>query len=165
MRKTRLTGYIGNMNSGKRQVFQFPAVIAGLSLVGAGILQAWLNTPKLFPPNWEYLGVFCVAAGLYAGGSAMLAERQARTASDPSAPPSILVTGGPFRVTRNPMYLGMALVLAGVALWRNDMILVAAPVVFVLFVNFTLIPREERQMENLFGDAYRRYKQHVRRWI
>lgn len=153
------------MSNTKIPVILLPPVIAGLCLIGAGVLQAWLKAARVFPPSWEYVGMFFVAAGLLAGGSALVAFRQAGTPPDPRETPTGLVTRGPFRVTRNPMYLGMALILAGIALWRNDVVLLAAPVAFVLIVNFVRIPREERQMEELFGDSYRLYRKKVRRWI
>jgi protein-S-isoprenylcysteine O-methyltransferase Ste14 len=142
-----------------------PPVIAGLCFIGAGILQAWLKAPRMLAGNWWYTGAFCVAAGLFVGGSAIYEFRKAGTQPDPREIPTALVTGGPFRVTRNPMYLGMALVLAGIALWRGDQVLLAAPVAFVLIINTFRIPREERLMEDLFGDSYRLYKKKVRRWV
>lgn len=153
------------MNDRKPSIIELPPVIAGLCLIGAGVLQAWLKTPRMLPPNWDYAGILSVATGLVIGGSAMVAMRQSATKPDPRETPSALVTGGPFRATRNPMYIGMALILLGIALWRGDAVLLAAPVAFVIIINATRIPREERQMEALFGDAYRLYKKKVRRWI
>jgi protein-S-isoprenylcysteine O-methyltransferase Ste14 len=142
-----------------------PPVIAGLCLIGAGVLQAWLKAPNMLSGNWWYTGAFCVAAGFFVGGSAIYEFHRAATPPDPRETPTSLVTGGPFRVTRNPMYLGMALILAGIALWRGDPVLLTAPVAFVLIINTIRIPKEERQMEQLFGDQYRLYKKKVRRWV
>jgi len=149
----------------KIPVLLLPPVVAGLCLVAAGVLQAWLKAPRVLPPNAEYAGMLCVAAGLVLGGSAVVVFRRTGTPPDPRETPTGLVTGGPYRVTRNPMYLGMALILAGIALWRDDVVLLAAPASFVLIINVIRIPREERQMEELFGDSYRLYKKKVRRWV
>ncbi len=76
-----------------------------------------------------------------------------------------LVTGGPFAFTRNPMYLGLLIVVIGVMLMIGTLTMIAAPVAFFLWVNFVSIPYEEKKMERQFGAEYRDYKKRVRRWI
>lgn len=78
---------------------------------------------------------------------------------------SVLVESGPFRFTRNPMYLGILIATIGVAFVIGTPAAFAAPVAFFIFVNFISIPYEERKMERQFGDAWRDYKSRVRRWI
>jgi protein-S-isoprenylcysteine O-methyltransferase Ste14 len=78
---------------------------------------------------------------------------------------SVLVTTGPFRFTRNPMYLGILVITIGLALVVGTAAVYAVPVAFFLFVNFISIPYEEEKMERQFGDEYLEYKKRVRRWI
>ena len=78
---------------------------------------------------------------------------------------STLVTNGPFRFTRNPMYVGILVATVGLSFLIGTRLAVVAPVIFFLFVNFISIPYEEAKMERQFGDDYRAYKARVRRWL
>lgn len=82
-----------------------------------------------------------------------------------SEEPTSLVTSGPFRLSRNPIYLGMASILLGVAVVLGTLVAFASPVIFVLVIEFYIIPGEERKLEDIFGDLYREYKKSVRKWI
>lgn len=108
-----------------------------------------------------------LGAGLWLAldGSAMSLFRQAGTSMVPMRPSTALVTSGPYRVTRNPMYVGMACLYAGVALALGVIwALALLPVVLVL-VDRLVIAREERYLGAKFGDEYREYKSRVRRWL
>jgi protein-S-isoprenylcysteine O-methyltransferase Ste14 len=112
-----------------------------------------------------------VAALLFLGGGVLLAGwsnvlfRRAHTSLVPIKPTTALVVNGPYRVTRNPMYLGLLCVYIAVALWFGVVwALVLVPVV-VLAVQRLAIAKEERYLEQKYGDAYRQYRAHVRRWI
>jgi protein-S-isoprenylcysteine O-methyltransferase Ste14 len=99
----------------------------------------------------------------------MAAERQFVRAGTPVRPftqqPAALVTGGMFRLSRNPMYLGLVLALAGAALSLvSPLALLAAPV-YGWWVQRRFIEREERLLEERFGNAYRAYCLRVRRWV
>ncbi len=90
---------------------------------------------------------------------------RARTSPLPMRPTSSLVLSGPYRWTRNPMYLAMLLVYLGIALLFDVLwALLLSPVV-VLLVGRMVIAREERYLEGKFGDEYRQYRAQVRRWI
>ena len=83
----------------------------------------------------------------------------------PIKPSTALVVSGPYRLMRNPMYLGMLCVYIAAALWFGVVwALLLVPVV-VLAVQRLAIAKEERYLEQKFGDAYRQYRTHVRRWI
>lgn len=76
-----------------------------------------------------------------------------------------LVCDGPFRFSRNPMYVGVISSLAGVALWFGTLpIFLAVPVAFA-FLNFFHVPHEERMLRRIFGDRYLAYSKEVRRWL
>ena len=82
-----------------------------------------------------------------------------------SEEPTSLVTSGPFRLSRNPIYLGMASILLGVAEVLGTLVALAFPVIFIALIEFCIIPGEERKLEKIFGEPYREYKKSVRRWI
>ncbi len=110
-------------------------------------------------------GGLILVAGLVitTGGSQQF--RQARTPVSPLETPEVLVTEGFYRYTRNPMYLGFALVLAGVWLMVGAVTSIAGPLIFISFADQLYIPEEEKTLVRLFGQAYRDYEARVRRWI
>jgi protein-S-isoprenylcysteine O-methyltransferase Ste14 len=83
----------------------------------------------------------------------------------PHAPATVLITNGPYRRFRNPMYLGYALVLLGLADGAQNVWIVITTAAFVLAVTWLAILPEERHLEARFGPAYRAYKERSRRWI
>jgi protein-S-isoprenylcysteine O-methyltransferase Ste14 len=88
----------------------------------------------------------------------------ARTNISPYKPSTAFVTGGPYRFSRNPIYVAMALLYAGAALsFRMIPALILLPIALLL-VHFGVIRREERYLEAKFGDRYREYRSRVRRW-
>jgi len=117
-----------------------------------------------WPPRpWSFLGLVPLGLGL-----ALAAERQFVRAGTPVRPftePVALVSDGMFRLSRNPMYLGLILVLAGAALLLSSpLVLLVAPA-YGWWVQRRFIAREERLLEDRFGDAYRAYCLRVRRWV
>ncbi|MEY8798777.1 isoprenylcysteine carboxylmethyltransferase family protein [Leisingera sp. XS_AS12] len=79
--------------------------------------------------------------------------------------PQDLITDGPFRYSRNPMYLGFFLLLVGAAFYVNTWCALAAPLAFLLTAMYWYIPHEERRMRAAFGAAYDDYARTTRRWI
>ncbi len=97
----------------------------------------------------------------------VLEFRRARTTVNPHTPEraSSIVSSGIFRYTRNPMYLGIVLVLIAVTVYLGSFVGVFSTILFMLYINrFQIVP-EEREMERLFGSDYAQYKQKVRRWF
>ena len=88
-----------------------------------------------------------------------------KTTPKPFGVAAVLVTSGAFRVTRNPMYVGIILMLSGIACFFGTVgPWLVIPVLGIL-LDVIFVRREEEKMELIFGDAYRRYKTRVRRWI
>ena len=91
--------------------------------------------------------------------------RREHTSLVPIKPSTALVVRGAYRLTRNPMYLGLLCVYIAAALWFGVLwALLLAPLV-VLAVQRMVIAKEERYLEHKFGDSYRQYREQVRRWI
>jgi len=108
-----------------------------------------------------------VAAGLAFDLLGLLAFRASRTTVNPMRPQraSALVTSGVFRITRNPMYVGMCCLLSGWAIHLSALLPFAGPVLFVLYITRFQIQPEERVLGQLFGEQYTQYTTRVRRWL
>ena len=141
-----------------------PPLIYALPLFAGLLLHHFLPQPVL-PPRWAHiLGPVGVGLGLI-GLPAVLAFRQAGTHPQPWRPTTALVVTGPYRLSRNPMYVGFTLLYLGISLWVNALWpLVLLPFVLVL-MSRGVVAREERYLERRFGDAYRSYCARVRRWL
>ena len=113
----------------------------------------------------EVVGMVLVALGMALAAWGMLVFVRARTAIYPNRPASRVVRHGPYRFTRNPMYVGMTAAYAGVALALN----LGWPFVLLPLVLFALvrlvIRREERYLAQAFGADYDAYRARVRRWL
>jgi protein-S-isoprenylcysteine O-methyltransferase Ste14 len=98
-------------------------------------------------------------------GTFVRAFGRARTPVDPYTPSEAIVTDGPYRLTRNPGYLGMTLTYAGIAIVSSaPWALVPLPIAIAV-IDRGVIAREERYLERKFGERYTDYKRRVRRWI
>ena len=84
---------------------------------------------------------------------------------DPAAPTRTIVSQGPFARTRNPIYLSFALFVLGVACLANNLWMVLALGALMVYVDVGIVRREERYLEQQFGDEYLEYKRSVRRWL
>lgn len=102
------------------------------------------------------LSLLVAAAGLF---------RSKGTTVNPTKAPDRLVTGGIYRRTRNPMYLGMLMVLTGFPFLVESPAGLLFPVLFFFLMDRSIIPKEEKMVEGVFGEAYRTYKSRTRRWI
>ena len=111
------------------------------------------------------LGVIVLLVGLLIASSAIRTFRRHRTTTLPTRPAVALVQDGPFRFTRNPMYVSLGISYAGLALMVDSLwsLLLLIPV--VLAINYYVIVREEKYLTREFGDEYRSYRAKVRRWI
>ena len=137
--------------------------VAGLAAGGVAEIVRSTNGPP-WPLSVAAALVGVVAFMALAGG-AVGRFRRAGTTENPFKPSTALVFDGPYRLTRNPMYLGMAAVYVGLALVLGLMWAFAFLPLVLLAVDRLVIAREERYLERKFGREYVEYKQRVRRWI
>ncbi|CAG0954459.1 protein-S-isoprenylcysteine O-methyltransferase [Myxococcaceae bacterium] len=122
-------------------------------------LGRWLDPPL----TWIGLLPLGIGIGLLLGSSLLFRKRE--TTIVPFRESSALLTEGPYRYTRNPIYLGMLVALAGVAMLLGTRTpLLVIPLFFVLITN-QFIVNEEAMLEERFGEAYDEYRRKVRRWI
>ena len=129
------------------------------------IFLHYLFPIPLIPKPFNYFGILFFAAGLLILFWSFGLFKKKETPILPGQKPTALVIEGPYKFTRNPMYLGVTTALAGVAIYLGDILSFLSPIVFFVFVSIRFIPREEKLMEKLFGKQYLDYKKRVRRWI
>lgn len=142
-----------------------PPILVGLLIACCAVIRLFSDTPSILPMPIPYLGGIVIAAGLTllvtAAGTFKKVETNIHTFKEPNR----LVTDGPFRFSRNPMYLGFLLVLTGVAVLFNTLPGFIVIPVFFLAANNWYIPFEEARAVEAFGEEYEVYRKKVRRWI
>jgi len=136
------------------------------ALVGGWVLDRHVHA---LPLDWgaatRPLGWLLVGIGLLLMGWTLLTFWRHRTTVNPYKAASSLCTGGPFRFSRNPIYVGDWFILAGVSmLLATFWPLLFAPLIWAL-LRYGVIRHEEVHLEAKFGDAYRAYRARVRRWL
>ncbi len=112
-----------------------------------------------------WFGVLLTLASIPIALFAVLAFKRAGTPADVRKPTTTVVTDGIYRWTRNPMYVSLVLVYFGIACWVNSLWILLLMLPVLVVVDRGIIKREERYLEEKFGDQYLRYKSQVRRWI
>jgi protein-S-isoprenylcysteine O-methyltransferase Ste14 len=145
---------------------RLPPPLVLLVAAGLGAIISMLVPMPLTRKGWPRLaGVPLLAAAV----GIVIAARQRMvnlgTTPHPGHPTTALVTQGPYRFTRNPIYLGMTLLITALGLLANSMWFLPLAAAFVLTLQTQVIRYEETYLENKFGADYRAYKEQVRRWI
>ena len=112
-----------------------------------------------------YIGILVGLCGFALTVSGTLYFKKSGTAIRPFETSTALVTDGPYRFTRNPMYLGLVLILIGTAIYLGSLSPIFVIPVFFLIIQEWFIKHEEPFLENIFGKEYQDYKVKVRRWI
>ena len=132
----------------------------------------WLSAPasarELVSPSLRLTLAFALAlCGVAIAVAGSRAFRRAKTTSNPLQPQraSTLVTGGIYQFTRNPMYVGVALVLLGVSVWLWWWPALLGPVAFIGYISRFQVRPEERALADKFGAEYQAYCERVRRWV
>lgn len=150
-----------------------PGVVLPPPLIFAALLAAGLLLHRAFPVHFlPHAQAVRLLTGLpLLGISGILAlwsfqvMRQSNTSVDCNKPTTKIVVNGPFRFTRNPLYVSLLLLYAGIAILVNTLwCILLLPVLFVIF-NRGVVNREEKYLEQKFGEEYLQYKKRVRRWI
>jgi protein-S-isoprenylcysteine O-methyltransferase Ste14 len=141
-----------------------PLIYIGGLAIGYG-LEALLPSASV-PSALEWsVGSALIVAGLALARSFFTALRRAHTPVDPYKATTTLVTSGPYRLSRNPGYLGMALAYVGIAILTGALWTLVALVPTLILIDRGVIAREERYLERKFGEQYLAYKARTRRWL
>jgi protein-S-isoprenylcysteine O-methyltransferase Ste14 len=147
---------------------RFPPPLVGITV--AVVMWITASLPPIWPPSSSvrlWTGVILLVIGIAIALSAVVSFRRVQTTVNPLKPETStsLVSTGIFARTRNPMYLGMLIVLLAWAVYLASALTLLGPVAFALFITrFQIIP-EEKAMHSLFGPAFTEYSRRVRRWV
>ena len=142
-----------------------PPLVYLISLVTGALIQ--LATPLPFLPGTLAvpLGASLVVVAIALLSYSVAKFLGAGTPVPARKPTTVIVRMGPYRFSRNPIYLAFSLLQLGIAMWANSVWLLATLVGAVALIHYVVIPREEQYLERRFGAQYLDYKASVRRWL
>lgn len=142
-----------------------PPVLYGGALLVAILLH--LIVPlRLLPRTAAWvIGLLLLAISIVIMASGVRAMVRVRTEIDVRKPTTAIVVDGPFRYTRNPLYISLTLIYLGIATLINTLWPILLLPILLMVMQRGVIEREERYLERKFGDEYLRYKARVRRWL
>ena len=153
------------MNSIEKKRKIIPPVYLGTALLLMWLLQRYFPVHQYIHAPAAYAGVIPVLFGIAMAAISAGMFVKADTGLEPFDKATTLVTGGFFRFTRNPMYMGMFLMLFGVAFLLGNLSALLPLFLFILVIRYNFVSGEERFLEVAFGQHYLDYKSEVRRWI
>ncbi len=155
------------------QIYDKPSSVPWPPIVLAALVGMAIALARVYPLDWP--GINDLPARVIGGGIGLLGIalliwsivtlRRHDTTVMPHAGSEVLVTDGPYRFRRNPIYIADVLILLGLAEITKNVWFVAAAITFVPVITWLAIIPEEKHLEARFGDAYRAYKAKTRRWI
>jgi protein-S-isoprenylcysteine O-methyltransferase Ste14 len=141
-----------------------PFIFLGGLFVGF-VIDWFLPRPFISEAYDLPVGLILIALGIFLIAWAAQRFADAKTEIDVRKTPTAIVTALPYSMSRNPMYLGMTIIMLGFAIWLNSLWILSM-LLFVHFVlHFGVIAREEAYLESKFGRTYLEYKKKVRRWL
>lgn len=137
-----------------------------MMLIGAPILcHYFFPLAMIIAGPLRLSGMVLIIMGLLIASAATREFRRAGTGFRMKDSGSSLVTSGPFRFSRNPIYLGMLIWLAGLAVLLGSLMAFLFPLLFFVLANYLLIPLEEKKLQDSFDERFIGYRQRVRRWF
>ena len=150
------------MSKGKKilppvYLLAYLTLAAGLFLLFPGL--------KIIRPPCTYLGIPLIIFGLWLTFWVDWLLKVEKTTVKPQEKPSALIIKGVFRFSRHPMYLGFVFWLLGLAILLGNLLAFLAPLMMFITFEKIFIPCEERILEEVFGEKYRKYKAQVRKWL
>jgi protein-S-isoprenylcysteine O-methyltransferase Ste14 len=148
------------------QVLIRPPLAWALAVL-AGLVLDWLAPLPFLPEDWPagLLGAVVFVLALALAIWAIDTMTRAGTNVPTNRPTIAIVESGPYRFTRNPIYLGMFGGLIGLGIAFDNPWLLLLMALFALVIRYGVVAREEAYLERMFGDAYRGYRWRVRRWL
>ena len=111
------------------------------------------------------LGLILILSGISLVFVSFRFMRKMKTTFIPDGTPEVLISSGPFKFSRNPIYLGMLTILVGIAFLMSSLSAIIIAFVFGIIINFTWIAHEEKKLHELFSEDWKNYSSKVRRWI
>ena len=142
-----------------------PPVIYGISILCGIALHKLHAVPMPFGLGNHLYGYLIIACALPFALWTLREFHRAGTDVRTDTPDDVLLTGGPYRFTRNPLYIVLTLIQITAAIWLDTLWILLLVPASVIFITFYSIRREERYLEKVFGHDYLDYKRRVRRWL
>ena len=153
------------MNSVEKRRKIIPPVYLLMTLVLMWLANRYFPVYQYVQAPLAYSGIMLIFFGIIMAAISAGMFKKADTGIEPFDEATTLVTRGFYRYTRNPMYLGMFLILLGVAILMASIGALLPLVLFILVIRYNFVAGEERFLEAAFGQKYLDYKDKVRRWI
>ena len=131
-----------------------------------GIMINYFSPCSFMPKSFQLpLGLFFLFFALILMALSLREFKKAGTNVNPNKPSTTIITSGPFRYTRNPLYVALSFVLIGVGIWLDNIWIITMLVPVLILMHYGVINREERYLTKKFGDKYLKYKESVPRWF
>ena len=146
-------------------VITIPPIIYLIGLLVGLLIDSFYPIEFLPESVSVWFGVLLILVAIPIALFAVAALKRVETPIDVRKPTTAIVTDGIYRLSRNPMYVSLAVLYSGIACWVNSLWVLSLVVPVLIVVDQGVIRREERYLERKFGDEYLRYKSEVRRWI
>jgi protein-S-isoprenylcysteine O-methyltransferase Ste14 len=139
-------------------------IFAGVFCAGL-LLQRFFTVELLHIPMIRVMAFVCMSIAAILGVWGLVCFWLVRTNPLPDKPSTVLVIVGPYRITRNPMYVGLIFLYVGLAIWFAVFWAMALLPLCIAVIRYYVIAKEERYLERKFGQEYLDYKTRVRRWL
>jgi protein-S-isoprenylcysteine O-methyltransferase Ste14 len=142
-----------------------PPTYFALCLVIAVVLHFLIPIKQIIIYPLNFLGfLFFIIGGILNIWTDQLFKKY-KTTVKPDEKPSSFIQTGPFKISRNPMYLGMAILLAGAGFILGSIISFTGALLFIAAMEIAFIPGEENRLREKFGEEFNTYRKKVRRWL
>lgn len=142
-----------------------PPVILVFSLVLSILPDFYFPQFRILPTNLKIIGLFLMLIALIFVIDGYCHFMRHNTTIVYGRKANHLMTDGTFAFTRNPLYLSLTVLLLGLVVFMGNLLGFVGPIVLVILLNMFVIPNEERNLEIIFGNKYKRYKKSVHRWL
>ena len=142
-----------------------PPRVFQIAIVAIVAIHFLLPLWYMYNSLWRFVGLIPVVFGAYLNIYSDWLIKKHNTTIKPFEKPTSLIEKGPFRYSRNPIYLGMVLVILGCSLLSGSVLSFIVPVVFAIILHFKYIIVEEEILSNQFDEIYLNYQSQVRCWI
>jgi protein-S-isoprenylcysteine O-methyltransferase Ste14 len=142
-----------------------PPLVYLASIVLGALIQLAVPLPFLPRTLAVPVGASLVVVAIALFSSAVATFRASGTPVPARKPTTVIVRTGPYRFSRNPIYLAFSLLQLGIAIWVNSLWLLTTLVAAAALIHYVVVPKEEQYLERRFGTQYLEYKASVRRWL
>lgn len=136
-----------------------------LAIVLSVVFHFLLPVAHVISFPWKLLGLLPFSLGIALNIIADRTFKQLSTTIKPYEPSTALVTDGPFKFSRHPMYIGATLILLGLAIFLGSLMPFTIVIIFPILMDRIFVPVEEKMLEESFGEAWMTYKKKIRRWL